>query len=128
MCMAPDTVRSVDVGAAHRRRLILCLLLSLSLVALDSTGVATTLPQLARELGGGIDVAWVFASYLLAQTVITPLACPVGRYLWSTDGSDFWPDPIRNRIARGGFCAQHGAPRRVPRRAGGRRGGIGHHR
>jgi len=74
MCMAPDTVKSVDVGAAHRRRLVLCLLLSLSLVALDSTGVATTLPQLARELGGDIDVAWVFASYLLAQTVITPLA------------------------------------------------------
>lgn len=74
MFMAPDTVTSADVGTAHRRRLVLCLLLSLSLVALDSTAVATTLPQLARELGGNIDVAWVFASYLLAQTVVTPLA------------------------------------------------------
>ena len=54
------------------------LLLSMLLAALDSTIVATALPTIVGELGGLERLSWVVTSYLLAQTVVTPLYGKLG--------------------------------------------------
>ncbi|HEX6560114.1 MAG TPA: MDR family MFS transporter [Longimicrobiales bacterium] len=54
------------------------LLLVMLLAALDSTIVATALPTIVTELGGVDRLAWVITSYLLAQTIVTPLYGKLG--------------------------------------------------
>ncbi|MEV1292181.1 MDR family MFS transporter [Pseudonocardia sp. NPDC049635] len=49
------------------------LLVGVFLAAVDQTAVASALPTIAGELGGLDQVAWVVATYLLTQTVSTPL-------------------------------------------------------
>lgn len=48
-------------------------MLALSLVALDSTVVATAVPTIVAELGGSALFPWLFSGYLLAQAVTTPV-------------------------------------------------------
>ena len=43
------------------------------LAALDGTIVATALPTIVGDLGGGNHVSWVVTAYLLAQTIATVL-------------------------------------------------------
>src|SRR5690349_13886577 len=58
-------------------------MLSTSLVALDSTIVATAVPSIVKDLGGFSEFPWLFSVYLLAQAVSVPiygkLADVVGR-------------------------------------------------
>ncbi len=50
------------------------LMLGMALVALDSTIVATAVPQIVGELGGWFSVfSWLFSGYLLAVTVTLPV-------------------------------------------------------
>jgi EmrB/QacA subfamily drug resistance transporter len=60
---------------AHRRVLLIFsgLMLGMLLAALDATIVATALPTIVGDLGGLDRLSWVVTSYLLAQTVVTPL-------------------------------------------------------
>ncbi len=48
-------------------------MLAMALVAMDSTIVATAIPQVVADLGGFSLVGWVFSIYLLAQTVTIPV-------------------------------------------------------
>ncbi len=48
-------------------------MLSLSLVALDATVLATAVPTIVGELGDFRLFPWLFSGYLLAQAVTTPL-------------------------------------------------------
>jgi len=52
---------------------LFALILAMALVAMDTTIVATAIPQVTADLGGFSQVGWVFSVYLLAQTVTIPV-------------------------------------------------------
>lgn len=52
--------------------------LGMLLAALDSTIVATALPTIVGDLGGGAHMSWVVTAYLLAQTAITAVVGKLG--------------------------------------------------
>lgn len=57
----------------HRTPVLIALMLTMALVAMDTTIVATAIPQVVGDLGGFSLVGWVFSIYLLAQTVTIPV-------------------------------------------------------
>lgn len=60
--------------ASHQRtRVLVALMLAMALVAMDTTIVATAIPQVVGDLGGFSEIGWVFSVYLLAQTVTIPV-------------------------------------------------------
>lgn len=65
----PDTTRSLR----DRWLILAALMLSMALVALDSTIVATAVPSVVRQLGGFAQFPWLFSIYLLTQAVTVPL-------------------------------------------------------
>lgn len=68
---------------SERGPVLIALMLSTALVALDSTIIATAVPSVVRDLGGFSQFPWLFSTYLLAQAVSVPiygkLADVVGR-------------------------------------------------
>ncbi|MFI5545426.1 MFS transporter [Streptomyces sp. JL4002] len=52
---------------------VISLMLGMALVALDSTIVATAVPQIVGDLGGFSVFSWLFSGYLLAVTVTLPV-------------------------------------------------------
>jgi EmrB/QacA subfamily drug resistance transporter len=50
------------------------LLLGVLLAALDGTVVGTSLPKVVADIGGFQHFAWVFSAYMLASTLVIPLA------------------------------------------------------
>jgi len=68
------TASVAAVGLRSERGPILAaLMLSTSLVALDSTIVATAVPSIVADLGGFAEFPWLFSVYLLAQAVSVPM-------------------------------------------------------
>ncbi|HET7267746.1 MAG TPA: MDR family MFS transporter [Oleiagrimonas sp.] len=70
--------RSSDVTAAtrhgdSRRWILLALMCTMMLAAMDTTIVSTAIPQIVGDLGGFALFSWVFSIYLLAQTVTIPV-------------------------------------------------------
>ncbi len=63
--------------------MLLAVMLSTALVAIDATILATAVPSVVRDLGGFSQFPWLFSVYLLAQAVSVPiygkLADQVGR-------------------------------------------------
>ena len=68
---------------SERGPILIALMLSTSLIALDSTILATAVPSIVADLGGLTQFPWLFSVYLLAQAVSVPvyakLADTVGR-------------------------------------------------
>ncbi|WP_182349147.1 MFS transporter [Tomitella gaofuii] len=62
-------------GVRNDRRtpVLLALVLTMALVAMDTTIVATVVPQVVADLGGFSLIGWVFSVYMLAQTVTIPV-------------------------------------------------------
>lgn len=67
LCLMPEGV------PLKRSYILVALMLTMMLAAMDSTIVSTAIPQIVSDLGGFKKFSWVFSIYLLAQTVTIPL-------------------------------------------------------
>ena len=65
--------RETASGPAGRGRVLVGLMLTTSLAAMDTTIVATAIPAIVRDLGGFALFTWVFSIYVLVQAVTIPI-------------------------------------------------------
>lgn len=63
----------VPVKKMRRDWILIALMLTMSLAAMDSTIVATAIPQIVGDLGGFSLFSWLFSIYLLIQTITIPV-------------------------------------------------------
>jgi MFS family permease len=63
----------IDNKPKRRSLILVALMLTMMLAAMDSTIVSTAIPHIVSDLGGFTKFSWVFSIYLLAQTVTIPL-------------------------------------------------------
>jgi EmrB/QacA subfamily drug resistance transporter len=67
-------VSRADVGLrSERGPVLLAVMLSIGLVAIDATILATAVPAVVDDLGGFTEFPWLFSVYLLGQAVSVPL-------------------------------------------------------
>jgi EmrB/QacA subfamily drug resistance transporter len=75
--MTATTGRAGAPSAARRRSnrglVLVALMLTMALSAMDTTIVATAVPQIVDEVGGFSLFSWLFSIYLLTQTVTIPV-------------------------------------------------------
>ena len=76
--LSPDvtstTTNPVGVGLrSERGPILLALMVSTGLIAIDATILATAVPSIVRDLGGFAQFPWLFSVYLLAQAVSVPI-------------------------------------------------------
>ena len=81
MSAAPTTA---GVGfRSERGPILIAIMMSTALVAIDTTILATAVPTIVNDLGGFAEFPWLFSIYLLTQAVSVPiyakLADTVGR-------------------------------------------------
>ena len=68
------TTPAEGVGFRSKRGpVLIALMLSTGLVAIDATVVATAVPSIVDDLGGFTSFPWLFSAYLLAQAVSVPV-------------------------------------------------------
>lgn len=68
------TATADGVGFRSRRGpILIALMVSSGLVAIDSTIVATAVPSIVQDVGGFTSFPWLFSAYLLAQAVSVPV-------------------------------------------------------
>ena len=58
---------------SKRGPVLIALMLSTGLVAIDATVVATAVPSIVQDIGGFTSFPWLFSAYLLAQAVSVPV-------------------------------------------------------
>ncbi|GAA1150934.1 MDR family MFS transporter [Nocardioides aquiterrae] len=69
-----NQVSRASVGLrSERGPVLLAVMLSIGLVAIDSTILATAVPAIVADLGGFTQFPWLFSIYLLAQAVTVPV-------------------------------------------------------
>jgi EmrB/QacA subfamily drug resistance transporter len=71
--LAADLHPSPASAASSRGRVLLGVMLSIFLAAMESTVVATAMPTVVAALGGLQIYSWVFSGFLLTSTVTMPL-------------------------------------------------------
>jgi multidrug resistance protein len=74
--MADLTVEQLSASATeadNRGAIVAALMLAIGLAAIDSTIVATAVPQIVADLGGFSLFPWIFSIYLLTQAVTVPI-------------------------------------------------------
>ena len=72
--MATTGISRRDVGLrSERGPILLAMMLSVGLVAIDATILATAVPAVVEDLGGFSQFPWLFSVYLLAQAVSVPI-------------------------------------------------------
>lgn len=57
----------------NRGWILAALMVTMALAAMDSTIVATAIPQIVGDLGGFSLFSWLFSIYLLIQTITIPI-------------------------------------------------------
>jgi EmrB/QacA subfamily drug resistance transporter len=63
-----------SVGLRSDRGPILgSVMISIALIAIDATILATAVPAIVRDLGGFTQFPWLFSAYLLTQAISTPI-------------------------------------------------------
>ncbi len=77
-------MRSTTVGfRSERGAVLMALMLTTALIAIDATILATAVPSVVKDLGEFDQFPWLFSVYLLAQAVSVPvyskLADTIGR-------------------------------------------------
>lgn len=70
--MAQMTREAVGLRS-ERGPVLLSIMLSMGLVAIDATILATAVPSIVNDLGGFAQFPWLFSIYLLAQAVSVPI-------------------------------------------------------
>ena len=69
-----NSALSVSVGfRSDRGRVLLAIMLTTGLIAIDATILATAVPSGVKELGAFEQFPWLFSVYLLAQAVSVPI-------------------------------------------------------
>jgi EmrB/QacA subfamily drug resistance transporter len=69
-----DRATRADVGLrSERGPILLAVMLSIGLVAIDATILATAVPAVVSDLGGFTSFPWLFSIYLLAQAISVPV-------------------------------------------------------
>ena len=69
-----NRVSRAEVGLrSSRGPILLSMMLSVGLVAIDSTILATAIPSIVGDLGGFHQFPWLFSIFLLAQAVSVPI-------------------------------------------------------
>ncbi|HLM22904.1 MAG TPA: MFS transporter, partial [Propionibacteriaceae bacterium] len=58
---------------SERGPILLSVMLSVGLIAIDATILATAVPSIVDDLGGFAQFPWLFSIYLLAQAVSVPI-------------------------------------------------------
>ncbi|MDN5804837.1 MAG: MFS transporter [Microlunatus sp.] len=72
--MVQQQVSRAEVGLRSTRGpILLAMMLSVGLVAIDSTILATAVPAIVDDLGGFHQFPWLFSIFLLAQAVSVPI-------------------------------------------------------
>ncbi len=67
-------IKRASVGLrSERGPILLAVMLSVGLVAIDSTILATAVPSVVDDLGGFAQFPWLFSVFLLAQAVTVPI-------------------------------------------------------
>lgn len=74
----PATLDEAEAARFKKTRgrsfIMLGLALGMLLASLDQTVVGTALPKIVSELGGMSLYAWLFTAYMLAETMVIPIA------------------------------------------------------
>jgi multidrug resistance protein len=70
---APSPRNASATEADNRVPVVAALMLTVGLAAIDSTIVATVVPQIVADLGGFSLFPWIFSIYLLTQAVTVPI-------------------------------------------------------
>jgi EmrB/QacA subfamily drug resistance transporter len=70
---APPLAPKAPLTPGEVRTILMSLLLTMFLAALDQTIVATALPTIGRQFGDVSNLSWVITAYLLASTAVAPV-------------------------------------------------------
>src|SRR5438067_4290210 len=70
---APSIVSPTPLSPDQVRSILMSLLLTMFLAALDQTIVATALPTIGRQFNDVCNLSWVITAYLLASTAVAPV-------------------------------------------------------
>jgi EmrB/QacA subfamily drug resistance transporter len=70
---APSLAPRAPLTESEVRTILMSLLLSMFLAALDQTIVATALPTIGRQFNDVSNLSWVITAYLLASTAVAPV-------------------------------------------------------
>jgi EmrB/QacA subfamily drug resistance transporter len=70
---APPIAPPAPLTPGEVRTILLSLMLTMFLAALDQTIVATALPTIGRQFGDVSSLSWVITAYLLASTAVAPV-------------------------------------------------------
>src|SRR5690242_6232793 len=70
---APPLAPPAPLDKREVRTILMSLLLTMFLAALEQTIVATALPTLGRQFGDVTNLSWVITAYLLAAPAVAPV-------------------------------------------------------